>query len=77
MIERRLVDVLIIGGGPAGLSAARRLKNLGVESVLVCERKSVLGGTPLYSNHFGFGPTLTTGPFYAVKLIRDALKTEC
>ena len=37
--------VLVIGAGPAGLSAAKELANLGVNVVLV-ERESYLGGTP-------------------------------
>ncbi|MEM3244442.1 MAG: FAD-dependent monooxygenase, partial [Metallosphaera sp.] len=37
--------VLVIGSGPAGLSATKELRNLGIDVVLV-ERESYLGGTP-------------------------------
>ncbi|MBP1357854.1 MAG: CoB--CoM heterodisulfide reductase iron-sulfur subunit A family protein, partial [Sulfolobus sp.] len=37
--------VLVIGGGPAGLTASKELVNMGIEVVLV-ERESYLGGTP-------------------------------
>ena len=36
-------DVVVIGAGPAGLSAATRLRNLGVASVLVLEREQQAG----------------------------------
>lgn len=38
-------SVLVIGGGPAGLSAAKELANMGVNVILV-EREAFLGGTP-------------------------------
>ncbi|MFO0595829.1 MAG: FAD-dependent oxidoreductase [Myxococcaceae bacterium] len=41
----RSVDVLIVGGGAAGLSAAWRLAGAGVESMLVCELDDAWGGT--------------------------------
>ena len=79
MIEKIPVDVLIVGAGPAGLSAARRLKQRGVEKVLVCERHAAAGGVPQYTHHIGFGYsdlyTLTTGPRYAEKLVRLAEKS--
>ncbi|RYH09641.1 NAD(P)/FAD-dependent oxidoreductase [Tropicimonas sp. IMCC6043] len=49
------VDVAIIGGGPAGLSAAAELKRLGVASVLVLERDSEAGGVPRLCGHSPFG----------------------
>jgi flavin-dependent dehydrogenase len=39
-------DVVIVGGGPAGLSAARRLAVSGVRDVVVLERESEAGGIP-------------------------------
>ncbi|MGQ9596363.1 MAG: NAD(P)/FAD-dependent oxidoreductase [Thermoproteota archaeon] len=47
-------DLLIIGGGPAGLAAAIRAKGLGLEPLLV-ENKDFLGGIPLQCVHKGFG----------------------
>ena len=37
-------DIVIIGGGPAGLAAAVSAKRSGVESILVLERDKELGG---------------------------------
>ncbi len=39
-------SVLIIGGGPAGLEAARLLSDIGVKSIIV-EKRDSLGGTPI------------------------------
>ena len=37
-------DVVIIGGGPAGLAAAAAVKKSGVDDILILERDGVLGG---------------------------------
>ena len=42
--------VLVIGGGPAGLEAARAIATIGGQALLV-ERRAVLGGTPDESNY--------------------------
>jgi NADPH-dependent 2,4-dienoyl-CoA reductase/sulfur reductase-like enzyme len=72
-LERR--DVVIVGGGPAGLSAARRLAELGAASVTVLEREQEAGGMPRHCGHAGFGwrshRRLWTGPRFAVQLRRD------
>ena len=49
------VDVLVIGGGPAGLAAAIELKKSGVNTVRVLERERVAGGVPRHSFHPGYG----------------------
>ena len=71
--ERR---VAIVGGGPAGLSAAIELRRLGVERVTVYEREQRAGGIPRHTNHLGFGTRdlhrMTTGPRYARSLIDRA-----
>jgi thioredoxin reductase len=65
-------DVVIVGAGPAGLSAARHLRTLGVSSVLVLEREAEAGGIPRHSDHLGYGVrdlrTLLSGPAYAQRL---------
>jgi thioredoxin reductase len=70
-------DVVIIGAGPAGLSAAIRLRELGVKDVVVLEREAEAGGIPRHCGHFGFGweshRSLMSGPKFA-KLIRAAAK---
>src|SRR5688572_28327521 len=51
----RDLPILVIGGGPAGLEAARGIGELGYKAVLV-EMKDVLGGTPIHSNYAAFTP---------------------
>src|SRR6185369_7178623 len=48
------LDVLVIGGGPAGLEAARALAS-GQRKVLVIDREAELGGIPRHCHHSGFG----------------------
>jgi len=62
-------DVLIVGGGPAGLSAAVELKKQGVKNILVVDRESEAGGMPRMCHHTGFGREdlwrMWSGPKYA------------
>src|SRR5690554_2823322 len=62
-------DVIVIGGGPAGLSAAIAAKNAGASKVLIVERDESLGGILQQCIHPGFGLHLLnqehTGPEYA------------
>jgi thioredoxin reductase len=66
------VDVLVVGAGPAGLSAARELRRLGVPSVLVADREAAPGGVPRHSQHTGYGirdlRRFMAGPAYAERL---------
>ncbi|MFN0037906.1 MAG: FAD-dependent oxidoreductase [Burkholderiales bacterium] len=66
-------DVIIIGGGPAGLAAATELRRLGLRDVVVMEREQQAGGVPRHCGHRGFGwrefQRLLTGPDYARRLI--------
>ena len=48
-------DIVIIGGGPAGLAAAIAAKKSGVNDVLILERDSCLGGILNQCIHNGFG----------------------
>jgi thioredoxin reductase len=65
-------DVAIIGAGPAGLSAAIRLKSRGIRRVVVLEREDEAGGLPRHCGHPPFGlrefGRLLTGPRYAQRL---------
>ena len=49
------VEVAIVGGGPAGLSAAIELRRRGSSPVVVFEREADAGGIPRYADHLGFG----------------------
>jgi thioredoxin reductase len=63
------VDVLIAGGGPAGLAAAIELRRAGAGRVLVADREEVPGGVPRHCQHTGFGlrdlRRVMSGPAYA------------
>lgn len=69
-------DVVIVGGGPAGLAAASELKRLGVRDVVVIEREQHAGGVPRHCGHTGFGwrefRRMLTGPSYAHRLVSTA-----
>lgn len=80
-------DVLIVGAGPAGLTAAAELRRLGVARVVVADRETELGGIPRHSEHVGYGlrdlHRVLSGPAYARALTDAAaragaqLRTGC
>jgi thioredoxin reductase len=69
-------DVAIVGGGPAGLTAAAELAAAGDLRVVVLERESAAGGIPRHSDHPGYGMrdmrTFISGPSYARRLVERA-----
>ncbi|GBQ67904.1 putative NAD/FAD-dependent oxidoreductase [Ameyamaea chiangmaiensis NBRC 103196] len=69
-------DVIIIGGGPAGLTAARTLLRGGVRDVVVIERNPECGGLPRFCQHPGWGMLdfhrVWRGPRYARALVHAA-----
>jgi NADPH-dependent 2,4-dienoyl-CoA reductase/sulfur reductase-like enzyme/CxxC motif-containing protein len=77
------IDVIVIGGGPAGLSSAASAKRAGAASVLLIERDHELGGILPQCIHTGFGLSEfneeLTGPEYANRWIKNALDAgvEC
>ncbi len=78
MTETVDVDVLVVGAGPAGLTAAAELRRLGVERVLVTDREAEPGGVPRHSQHTGYGlrdrHRVMTGPAYARALTDAAVR---
>ena len=69
-------DIVVIGGGPAGLGAAIEAKRQGIEKVLIIERDIELGGILQQCIHNGFGIHIfneeLTGPEYAQRYINMA-----
>ena len=69
-------DIVIIGGGPAGLAAAISAKKSGTDSILILERDRELGGILNQCIHNGFGlhtfKEELTGPEYAGRFIDQA-----
>lgn len=68
-------EVVVIGGGPAGLAAAIEAKKNGVSSILVVERDRELGGILQQCIHNGFGLHVfkeeLTGPEYAERFVEE------
>jgi len=73
-------DLVIIGGGPAGLSAAVKAYDEGIKNILVVERDNRLGGILNQCIHNGFGlqrfKEELTGPEYAHRFIDEAQKRD-
>ena len=71
-------DIVIIGGGPAGLAAAVSAYDSGARSMIVLERDEQLGGILNQCIHNGFGlhtfKEELTGPEYADRFISQALE---
>lgn len=70
------VPVVIIGGGPSGLTAAAELASVVEGPVVVLDREARMGGIPRHSDHTGYAlrdlRRLMTGPAYARELTRRA-----
>ena len=73
-------DIVIIGGGPAGLAAAISAKKSGVDSILILERDRELGGILNQCIHNGFGlhtfKEELTGPEYAGRFIEQVKELD-
>ena len=73
-------DLIVIGGGPAGLAAAIAAHKNGISDILILERDQELGGILNQCIHNGFGlhtfQEELTGPEYASRFIDEALALE-
>ena len=73
-------DVIIVGGGPAGLAAAVQLRKKGVQDILILEREKKPGGILRQCIHDGFGLTRfkesLSGPEYASRFIEEVEKNQ-
>jgi NADPH-dependent 2,4-dienoyl-CoA reductase/sulfur reductase-like enzyme len=69
-------EVAVVGGGPAGLAAATRLRERGVGPVVILDREPAAGGIPRHCGHYPFGMRefhrLLRGPDYARRLVDRA-----
>lgn len=74
------VDVVVVGGGAAGLAAAIQAKEGGAKNVLILERNEELGGILPQCIHTGFGLHYfrenLTGPEYISRFIEKARELE-
>ena len=65
-------EIVIVGGGPAGLTLAMELNALGIKDVVVLERELEAGGIPRHCGHMGYGidnkKRFLTGPKFASQL---------
>ena len=73
-------DLVVVGGGPAGLAAAYEAYNNGIENILIVERDMELGGILNQCIHNGFGlhtfKEELTGPEYAQRFIDLVKETK-
>ena len=73
-------DIVIVGGGPAGLAAAVAARKAGIDKILILERDKELGGILNQCIHNGFGlhtfKEELTGPEYAYRFIEQVLDAK-
>ncbi len=73
-------DLVVVGGGPAGMAAALAAHEEGIEKIIVLERADTLGGILEQCIHTGFGLHYfgeeLSGPEYAGRFIEELYKTD-
>ncbi len=73
-------DLVVVGGGPAGMAAALKAKECGVSKIVILERAETLGGILEQCIHTGFGLHYfgeeLSGPEYAARFIELVKQTD-
>ena len=79
-MAEKIYDVIVVGGGPAGLAAAYGAKEAGAKDVLIVERDVSLGGILQQCIHPGFGLKYfneeLSGPEYAYRFIEKVKASD-